>query len=160
MDFRDEVQVGTHTYGVTAARETATDGERPRVAVEFTGARLDDGRVVAEGNLVVAVDALVDSSLFVTRTLDGIAALHGQVGAGRRERSGPRPANAGKPWTSELDEVVRTRWMSGTDVAASALVAELSRELGRTRSSVRTRLARVGCDPDTPGRLLNSAADP
>lgn len=178
MDFRDEVRVGAHTYGVSAIREPATDDERGstdqpagadgqtgadgqrRVTVEFTGARLDDGRVIAEGNLLVAEDALVDSTLFLTRTLDGIAALHGRTGPGRRSGAAQRPANAGQPWTSELDEVVRTRWMSGTDTTAGALVGEIARELGRSRSSVRARLARVGCDPDVPGRLLNGAANP
>src|SRR5919206_353575 len=110
MDFRDEVRVGQHTYGVTARGEPAQDDQPATVAVEFTGAD-GDGRVVAEGNLLVTVDGLADASAFLTRTLGGLAALHGE-GRGR-PGSRPRPPNAGQRWAEADGERLRERWMRG-----------------------------------------------
>lgn len=160
MDFRDEVRIGEHTYGVSARGEPASDDRPATVAVEFTGADTD-GRIVAEGNLLIAVEGLADATRFLTRTLDGLAAFNGKRPAGRSAVSTrARPPNAGRPWTEELNEQVRQRWMqSAATVPATGLLGELAQEFGRTRSSVRAQLARLGCDPDVPGRLL-AAADP
>ncbi len=159
MDFKDEIKVGRYTYGVSATSDTGAEEERSRVALEFTGARADDGQVVAEGNLLVGEDALADSGLFLARVLDVMAAFHGH--SSRGSRAGQRPPNAGQPWTTELDATVRTRWLqASSDATGSALLGDLGRELGRSRSSLRARLAKLGCDPDVPGRVLNGGDEP
>jgi hypothetical protein len=156
MDFRNELQVGDHTYGVSAKGEPAQDGQPPSVAVEFSGADAD-GRIVAEGNLLVAVDGISDLGLFLNRTLDGLAALHGQK---QRGRARPRPPNAGQPWTEELNEELKQRWLACAEPGSGVeFVGVLAQEFGRTRSSIRAHLARLGCDPDVPGRGLAEVAE-
>lgn len=159
MDFRDELQVGACTYGVRASSTPACDDQPASVAVEFTGADAD-GRVVAEGDLLLAVESIVDAGRFLTRTLDGVAALHGQRPTSRGVAR-PRPVNAGKPWTEELSERLRQRWVDAATVASGGeLLAELSQEFARTRGSIRAQLARLGCDPDVPGRVPAASVDP
>ncbi|MGW1678902.1 hypothetical protein [Saccharopolyspora sp. NPDC002376] len=150
MDFHDEIRVGQHTYGINAKGESAGEDQPASVAVEFTGADAD-GRVVAEGNLLIAIDGLGDASAFLTRTLDALAALHAPPG---RSRSRPRPPNAGRPWTDADGELLRERWLSALGESAARLAGELAEELGRTRAAVRAQLPRLGCDPDVPGRPL------
>jgi hypothetical protein len=158
MDYRDEAQVGEYTYGVSAKTEPAGDGELASVAVEFTGADMD-GRIVAEGNLLIALEGLADAGSFLLRTLDGLAALHGQRAPRRSAaRSRSRPPNAGQPWTEEHGERLRERWMQSPATTGHELLGELAEEFGRTRGAVRAQLPRLGCDPDVPGRPL--AAEP
>jgi hypothetical protein len=69
----------------------------------------------------------------------------------------PRPGapNSRQPWTAELDEVVRDTWLAATSATpADELIGELAKSMGRSRGSIRARLARTGCDPDVPGRTL------
>jgi hypothetical protein len=160
MDYRDEAQVGDHTYGVSAKSEPAQDGQPATVAVEFTGAD-PNGRIVAEGNLLIAIEGLPDAGTFLLQTLDGLAALHGQRTPRRSPRARSRPPNAGQPWTEEHTERLRQRWMqSAATTPGNELLGELAEELGRTRSAVRAQLPRLGCDPDVPGRELVDMADP
>ncbi|WP_344677966.1 hypothetical protein [Saccharopolyspora taberi] len=156
MDFRDELQVGQHTFGITAKGQPAIDGQRASVAVEFTGASTD-GEIIAEGNLLIALDALADTGTFLNRTLDGLGALNGRP---RRSRSARAP-NAGQPWTDDDGRLLRERWMRSRDgSSASELIGELAADFGRTRSAIRAQLPRVDCDPDVPGRALADAAEP
>jgi hypothetical protein len=155
MDYRDETRVGDHTYGVNAKTEPAQDGQPATVALEFTGAD-PDGRIVAEGNLLIDLAGLPEASSFLWRTLEGLAALNGQR-PGRRPaaRTRPRPPNAGQPWTEENCERLRQRWMGSPETtAAHELLSELGAEFGRTRSAIRAQVSRLGCDPDVPGRAL------
>lgn len=160
MDFRDELRLGEHTYSVRAS-STSDDADQPAsVAVEFTGADAD-GRIVAEGNLLLAVEGFAEAAGFLTRTLDGVAALHGVRSTNRSSaRARSRPANAGQPWTEELDGRLRQCWMSATGTSGGELLAELAREFARTRGSIRARLTCLGCDPDVPGRGLTASAPP
>ena len=156
MDFQDETRVGQHTYGVHAKSELAAQDQPATVAIEFTGAD-PDGRVVAEGNVLINVAAMGDSTAFLAQTLDGLAALHGQRSRGRsggRSRS-TGPPRAGQPWSQAECEQLRQRWMcSAETVAGPELVGELAHELERTRSAIRAQLARLSCDPDVPGRMF------
>jgi hypothetical protein len=157
MDYRDETRVGDHTYGVNAKTEPAQDGQPAAVAVEFTGAD-SDGRIVAEGNLLIDIAGLPAASSFLWQTLEGLAALNGQRPSRRppaaRTRP-PRPPNAGQPWTEEHNERLRQRWMgSPVTMAAHELLGELAEGFGRTRSAIRAQVSRLGCDPDVPGRAL------
>jgi hypothetical protein len=54
------------------------------------------------------------------------------------------PANAGKPWTRELDDELTKYWNSGNGIAA------LAKRFQRTRGSITSRLLRLGLiqDPD------------
>lgn len=160
MDFRDQTQVGQHIYGVNAKTEPADDDQPATVALEFTGAD-HDGRIVAEGNLLIALECLGDSGAFLLRILEGLAAFHGQGKRATRSRQRPLPANAGRPWGSEHNDQLRQRWLRSTAVAGGKeLIDELAGELGRTRSAVRAQLPRLGCDPDVPGRELEPADQP
>lgn len=158
MDFHDETRVGQHTYGVHARSEPAGQDQPATVAVEFTGAD-SDGRVVAEGNVLINLAAMGDSTAFLGQTLEGLAALQGQRS---RTRSGGRsrstaPARAGQPWSQADCDELRQRWTRSAETASAPdLVGELAKELGRTRSAVRAQLARLSCDPDVPGRTFEA----
>ncbi len=159
MDFRDEVQVGAHTYGVNAKSDPGDGEQPPAVAIEFTGAD-QDGRILAEGNLLIAIEGITDAGRFLAQTLDGLAALHGKRApsrAGVRARS--RAPNAGAPWTDQLSAELREQWMHGDAGTGSELLAELAQRFGRSRVSLRAQLARLGCDPDVPGRSLTDTAE-
>jgi hypothetical protein len=160
MDYRDETQVGGYRYGVTAKTQPPEDDQPATVAVEFTGAD-QDGRVVAEGNLLIGLDGLAEASSLLGRTLDGLAALHGRRVPRRSGTRGTRsrPMNAGQPWTEEHSAEIRTRWMSSPGIPAHELLGVLAEEFGRTRGAVRAQVARLACDPDVPGREL-AGADP
>lgn len=131
MDIRDEQHVGTHVYGINAKTAHADEEAPTSVAVEFTGADAD-GRVIAEGNLLISVDALLDSTSLLVQTLDGIAALHGQR---PRNRAGPRSRgrapNAGQRWDQASAEQLWQRWMgSSPPTTAYELIAELAEHFG------------------------------
>lgn len=159
MDYRDETHVGEYAYGVNAKTVPPQDGQPATVAVEFTGAD-PDGRIVAEGNLLIGVTGLPETSSFLSQTLEGLAALHGRRSARRTTaRSRSRPPNAGQPWTEEDGERLRQRWMeSPAATAAHELIAELAEEYGRTRGAIRAQVSRLGCDPDVPGRTRTDDA--
>ncbi|EQD85656.1 hypothetical protein ACFQ0O_06195 [Saccharopolyspora spinosporotrichia] len=145
--------MGKHIYGINAM-SSADDDQPASVAVEFTGAD-QDGTIVAEGNLLVAVGGLADTAAFLGRTLEGLATLHGKPKRAPRGRSARAP-NAGQPWTEQDNERLRTTWMHNGSGATSGseLTGDLAAELGRTRSAIRAQLARLECDPDVPGRVL------
>ena len=87
----------------------------------------------------------------------GVATIDHAAPPPARER-GPRPPNSHQPWTAELDTHLRDTWLAAaTTSPAPATIAEIADRLGRSRNGIRSRLARIGCDPDIPGRTL--AAD-
>jgi hypothetical protein len=74
----------------------------------------------------------------------------------------PRPGapNSRQPWTAELDEVVRDTWLAvPSTTPADEVIGDLAKRMGRSRGSIRARLARTGCDPDVPGRTLRDDPD-
>ena len=56
--------------------------------------------------------------------------------AEKRERN--LPENAGKPWSTEADEELKTRYLSGEKISS------LSKYFQRTRGSIESRLAKLG----------------
>jgi hypothetical protein len=67
----------------------------------------------------------------------------------------PGPMNGRVPWTTDLDMSLKGAWLNAEDTTpAFDLIGELAKEMGRSRNSIRARLARVGCDPDVAGRAL------
>jgi len=115
-------------------------GEDAHVIWEETGAR-GSFRVSAR-SLLLALRAAWDAEHPGTADFE------------RRQRD--RPANSHQPWTAELDAQLRDTWLAA-EPPASARIGELARALGRSRAGIRARLARIGCDPDVPGRLLQPA---
>ncbi|MCO1655771.1 hypothetical protein [Pseudonocardia humida] len=67
----------------------------------------------------------------------------------------PGPMNGRVPWTAELDTTLKDAWLNSADTTpAFDLIGTIAKDMGRSRNSIRARLARVGCDPDVPGRVL------
>lgn len=148
MDFHDEATIGRHTFGVTA-KSTSTDDDQPAgIALEFAGGD-GDGTVVAEGNLLISVDSLPDAAEFLSRTLAGLAALHGKQAPSRRSRA--RPPRAGQPWTAAENELLKQVWLETSETSPDELLRHLAEQCGRSRAAVRAQLPRLGCDPDVPG---------
>ena len=52
------------------------------------------------------------------------------------------PENAGKPWTTELDDTLRSFWQGGRTVW------QIADAMGRTPGSIASRLARIGLVAD------------
>lgn len=79
---------------------------------------------------------------------DGL--LSATTGAGRssRRRSAARAAQQGRPWNDEMDAELESRWLAGESVTEIAAYFE------RTPGGIRSRLPRVGCDPENPGCYL------
>ena len=81
------------------------------------------------------------------------------LGAHTRLRGRPsRYANANQPWTDPLDAQLRTAWLTPTDTPSPALIRSIADDMQRSPTAIRARLARVGCDPDVPGRELSPTA--
>jgi hypothetical protein len=75
--------------------------------------------------------------------------------AGPTRKPRPGPPNGRQPWTAELDTTLQDTWLNTPDtVPAFDVIGALAKDLGRSRNSIRARLARIGCDPDVAGRLL------
>jgi hypothetical protein len=143
--YESQVQVGPVTYRVQATAQQD-------VLVEVFGADLD-GAVVAEGMLRLPVSGGTAVGKMLGRVLDGLTKL----GAPPTPR--PQPANANQPWTDDLDEELRHAWLDEASPMSTAdLIKALAQRMGRSPTSIRSRLARVGCDPDVVGRPLSSAA--
>jgi hypothetical protein len=84
----------------------------------------------------------------------GVAAIDHAEPAPARDR-GPRPPSSHQPWTPELDAQLRDTWLAATTTSpAPAMIAEIAEAMGRSRNGIRARLARLGCDPDIPGRTI------
>jgi len=72
-----------------------------------------------------------------------------------RDRGSSRPPRSHQPWTPELDAALRDTWLATAATAsAPAAVAEIAKAMGRSHLGIRSRLERLGCDPDSPGRTL------
>lgn len=107
---------------------------------------------VSARSLLLALRAAWGDSHPGTTDLDPAA-----VPKPRRER--PGPPNSRQPWSADLDEVLRDTWLAATSATpVDEVIGELAKRMGRSRGSIRARLARTGCDPDVPGRTLSEDA--
>ena len=71
-----------------------------------------------------------------------------------------RPPNSHQPWTPELDTQLRDTWLACSPAMdAEATVLEIAQLMGRSRNGIRSRLTRLGCDPDLPGHALDHASN-
>jgi hypothetical protein len=141
--FHNEIKLGEVNYRLSAT----TDSDESMV-LDLLGS-LDSGEVVADGRLRLPVEGGTTIGKLLARVL----------GAHTRLRSKPsRHANANQPWTDALDTELRTAWLTPTDALSPALIRSLADDMQRSPTAIRARLARVGCDPDVPGRELSATA--
>jgi hypothetical protein len=85
----------------------------------------------------------------------GSTDLDGVQPAKPRREPRPGPPNSRAPWVADLDAALREAWLAESSATpVDEVLGELAKRMGRSRGSIRARLARVGCDPDVPGRTL------
>ncbi|HEX7302981.1 hypothetical protein [Lentzea sp.] len=141
--FHNEMKLGEVNYRLSAT----TDSEESLV-LDLLGS-LDSGEVVADGRLRMPVEG----GATVGRIMARVLTAHSRL----RPRP-PRHANANQPWTESLDAELRTAWLDASEDEAPTLVRSLAETMQRSTTAIRARLAKVGCDPDVPGRALSAAA--
>ncbi|WP_329787417.1 hypothetical protein V1227_21705 [Lentzea sp. DG1S-22] len=141
--FHNEIKLGEVHY-----RLSATTDPDESLVLELLGS-LDSGEVVADGRLRLPVEGGATIGKLLSRVL----------GAHTRLRSRqPRHANANQPWTEALDTELRTAWLTAAEESSPKLIRSLADGMQRSPTAIRARLARVGCDPDVPGRELSATA--
>ncbi|MFB9907942.1 hypothetical protein [Allokutzneria oryzae] len=152
LDYQGDVHTGDSTYAVRARI-----GEAEHVEIELSGTDID-GDAIAEGQLVLPAHGLAPCGQLLSEVMEALSRLHDPRRNRKRGARGASAANANAPWTSELDTELKERWLTGgaAPTAGPSVIGELAERFGRSRSSIRARLARVGCDPDVPGRILSS----
>lgn len=148
--YENAVRIGSATYQLVA---TADSG----LSVDLAGVD-GSGALVAEGSIRMPAEAGVKIGKLLGQVLDALARLSGAPAGSSRDRPDRpnRPANANQPWTQELDDDLRNEWMAAShDVPAADLIRSIAKRLERSPTSIRSRVAKVGCDPDVPGRALS-----
>ncbi|MFT7837635.1 hypothetical protein Q5530_15965 [Saccharothrix sp. BKS2] len=142
--YENALRIGSTTYRLAATAD-------PDLVVELTGTD-SSGALVAEGALRLPADAGGRLGKLLGQVLDALGRLSTPAPAS----PGNRPANANQPWTRDLDEDLRVEWLAAEEGSPSAdLIRGVARRLERSPTSIRSRLARIGCDPDVPGRVLS-----
>ncbi|GAA1283407.1 hypothetical protein [Saccharothrix xinjiangensis] len=142
--YENAIRIGSTTY-----RLAATAG--PGLTVELTGTD-PSGALVAEGALRLPAEAGPRLGKLLGQVLDAL----GRLSTTPPGSPGNRPANANQPWPPELDDALRAEWLAAEEGSPSAdLIRTVARRLERSPTSIRSRLAKVGCDPDVPGRALS-----
>lgn len=141
--YHNEIKLGEVNYRLSATTDSAES-----LTLELLGA-LDSGEVIADGRLRLPVEGGATIGKLLSRVLGAHTRLRGRPS---------RHANANQPWTDSLDAELRTAWLTPTDTPAPALIRSIADGMQRSPTAIRARLARVGCDPDVPGRELSAAA--
>ncbi|CCH28548.1 hypothetical protein ABZ816_35200 [Actinosynnema sp. NPDC047251] len=145
--YETETRIGPTTYRLRAFAD-------PDLFVEVSGTDTS-GLLVAEGNLRLPAGAGSSVGKLLGQVLDAL----GKLGAPPPRGGRHRPANANQPWTDELDEDLRDTWLAASPGAPAAdLIRAIAKQQERSPASIRSRLARVGCDPDIAGRPLSPEA--
>ncbi|MBP2334043.1 hypothetical protein JOF41_000221 [Saccharothrix coeruleofusca] len=144
--YESAVRIGSTEYRLLATAD-------PDLVVRLSGSDLS-GALVAEGELRLPAEAGSAVGKVLGQVLDAMAKLGAPRPAARS-----RPANANQPWTADLDDDLRTAWLAAEPDAPTAdLIRGIALRMERSPTSIRSRLARVGCDPDVPGRPLSAEA--
>jgi hypothetical protein len=141
--YHNEIKVGQVNY-----RLSATTDSTDSLVLDLLGS-LDSGEVIADGRLRLPVEGGVTVGKLLSRVLSAHMRLRGRPS---------RYANANQPWTESLDADLRTTWLTPTDEPAQTVIKTIADDMQRSPTAIRARLARVGCDPDIPGRELSTAA--
>ncbi|MGI5502415.1 hypothetical protein [Lentzea sp. CA-135723] len=141
--YHNETKLGEVSY-----RLSATTDSTDAMVLDLLGS-LDSGEVVADGRLRLPVEGGATVGKLLARVLT----------AHTRLRSRPsRHANANQPWTDPLDDTLRLTWLTDPEPDAAKLIRSIADEMQRSATAIRARLARIGCDPDVPGRELSATA--
>ncbi|WP_367131632.1 hypothetical protein [Saccharothrix sp. HUAS TT1] len=142
--YENSVRIGTTTYQLVATAD-------PDLSVNLAGVD-GTGVLVAEGALRLPADAGARIGKLLAQVLEALGKLSTPSSPGARDR----PANANQPWSQELDDDLRTDWLAAPqDTPTAELIRSIAKRLERSPTSIRSRLAKVGCDPDVPGRALS-----
>ncbi|MFE9746238.1 hypothetical protein ACFYOT_15150 [Saccharothrix saharensis] len=142
--YENAVRIGSTTYQVVATAD-------PDLSIDLTGVDAA-GAMVAEGTIRMPADAGAKIGKLLAQVLDALGRLSAPSSLSPRDR----PANANQPWTQDLDDGLRADWLAATtDTPTTDLIRSIAKRLERSPTSIRSRLARVGCDPDVPGRALS-----
>lgn len=141
--FHNEIKFGDVNY-----RVAATVGSEESLVLDLLGTT-ESGEVVADGRLRLPVD----SGGTIGKALARVLSAH------TRLRSRPsRHANANRPWTQSLDDELREAWLQPGGDDAVGRINSLAKSMERSKTAIRARLPRVGCDPDVAGRELSDTA--
>ncbi|WP_158846417.1 hypothetical protein [Saccharothrix deserti] len=142
--YENSVRIGATTYQLVATAD-------PELSVNLAGVD-GAGALVAEGTLRLPADAGAKIGKLLAQVLEALARLSTPPSASPRDR----PANANQPWAQDLDDALRADWLAADqDTPAVDLIRSIAKRLERSPTSIRSRLAKVGCDPDVPGRALS-----
>jgi hypothetical protein len=141
--FHNEIKLGDISYKLAAT----VDSEESLV-LDLLGTT-ESGEVVADGRLRLPVEGGGTIGKLLTRVLS----------AHTRLRSRPiRHANANQPWTQALDGELRDVWLQPGGEGAVDRINRLAKHMERSKTAIRARLPKVGCDPDVVGRELSDTA--
>ncbi|KOX12953.1 hypothetical protein ADK67_46420 [Saccharothrix sp. NRRL B-16348] len=142
--YENAVRIGSTTYQVVATAD-------PDLSVDLAGVD-GSGVLVAEGTIRLPADAGAKIGKLLAQVLEALGRLSTPSTLAARDR----PANANQPWTQALDDGLRADWLAATtDTPTADLIRSIAKRLERSPTSIRSRLAKVGCDPDVPGRTLS-----
>lgn len=141
--YHNEIKLGDINY-----RLSTTVGSDESLVLDLLGTTESD-EVVADGRIRLPVEGGATVGKLLTRVLS----------AHTRLRSRPsRHANANRPWTPSLDDELRKAWLQPGSEDALDRINSLAKQMERSKTAIRARLPRVGCDPDVAGRELSDTA--
>ncbi|WP_434450137.1 hypothetical protein [Lentzea sp. E54] len=141
--FHNEIRFGDINY-----RLSATADSEDLLVIDLLGAT-ESGEVVADGRLRLPVEGGATIGKLLGRVLTAHTRLRGRPN---------RHANANSPWTPALDAELREAWMRPGDQNAAERINSLAKHMERSKTAIRARLPRVGCDPDVVSRELSTTA--
>ncbi|WP_236796857.1 helix-turn-helix domain containing protein [Amycolatopsis sp. GM8] len=141
-EHRTKIRAGENTYSIEVT--ALPGGDQPDRLVVSVNGEGPQGAAVAEGHLEVASTAATALGSVLAETLRHHVAI--SMPGGRSTRA--RPAHQGRPWTTEQDAELESRWIRGDSIDEIAVHFE------RSPGGIRARLPRVGCDPERPGEYL------
>lgn len=141
--FHNEIKLGDITY-----RLAITVDSEESLVLDLSGTT-ESGEVVADGRLRLPVEGGAAVGKLLTRVLSAHTRLRGRPN---------RHANANSPWTQSLDAELREAWLQPGGEDALGRINSLATHMERSKTAIRARLARVGCDPDVAGRELSDTA--
>lgn len=144
----------TSTHQDTTYALTVSTLDGGGMTVALTGAA-ETGDQVAEGALRLPPGGATEAARLLHQALTAMATLEGR----RRPRRAGSAPNSHAPWTPDQDAALREDWLAHpATTPSSAAIRELAAARQRSPAAIRARLARIGCDPDVPGRLLTEEA--
>lgn len=153
ITYSDELGLESGAYSVQAS---VTEGV---LTVGLLGAD-EQGEVHTDGQLRLPIAAVLDVHLVLRKVFDGLRQLDLMQQEPLSKQQRTMPANNGQPWTEEADQRLVEDWIRASpQIKATEQVKELARVRDRTAGSIRSRLLRLGCDPDQPGARLLQGPD-